>query len=80
MTQNLLTFQLSGEEVNLVLTGLGELPAKQTINLILRIQAQAQAQMAPPAEQPVAEGEAPKGSDNKVVKIKKEKKNGKSKK
>lgn len=36
-------------EVNLVLSGLGELPCKQVIDLVHRIQAQTQQQLKPAA-------------------------------
>ena len=38
-------FELSLEEVNLVLAGLSELPAKQSLSLILKLQEEASAQI-----------------------------------
>ena len=46
-------FELSIEEVNIVLQGLGEVPAKLSMNVIKTIQNQAAAQMQPTV------GEAP---------------------
>jgi len=45
-----LNFKLTIEEVNLVLQGLGELPAKLSMNLITSIQNQAAPQMQPNME------------------------------
>lgn len=42
-----LEFKLTIEEVNVVLQGLGELPAKNSMQLITSIQNQAAAQMQP---------------------------------
>ena len=44
---DILDFQLTVEEVNAVLQGLGELPAKNSMSLITSIQNQAAAQMQP---------------------------------
>jgi hypothetical protein len=44
---DILDFQLTVEEVNAVLQGLGELPAKNSMNLITSIQNQAATQMQP---------------------------------
>ena len=46
-----LNFKLTIEEVNLVLQGLGELPAKLSMNLIQSIQEQAASQMQPTMEE-----------------------------
>ncbi len=46
-------FELSIEEVNIVLQGLGEVPAKLSMNVIKLVQDQAAAQMQPTV------GEAP---------------------
>ena len=45
-----LNFKLTIEEVNLVLQGLGELPAKLSMNLITSIQNQEAPQMQPNME------------------------------
>ena len=50
----ILDFKLTIEEVNLLLQGLGELPAKLSMNLINSIQNQAAPQMQP---QPIEEEE-----------------------
>lgn len=50
----MITLQLEVEEVNGVLAGLGELPAKASMGLIQKIQQQAQPQIA---QQPVVEEE-----------------------
>jgi hypothetical protein len=44
---DILDFKLTIEEVNVVLQGLGELPAKLSMNLINSIQNQAAPQMQP---------------------------------
>ena len=49
---DILDFKLTVEEVNVVLQGLGELPAKLSMNLITSIQNQAAPQMQP---QPIEE-------------------------
>lgn len=49
-----LDFKLTIEEVNAVLQGLGELPAKLSMNLIASIQSQAAPQVQP---QPIEEEE-----------------------
>lgn len=41
--------ELSVDEVNLVLQALGEQPAKVTLDIILKIREQVQAQLQPPA-------------------------------
>ena len=51
MNEDTLDFKLTIEEVNLVLQGLGELPAKLSINLINSIQTQAASQMQPQPDQ-----------------------------
>ena len=51
---NKLDFKLTIEEVNVLLQGLGELPAKLSLNLINSIQNQAAPQMQP---QPIEEEE-----------------------
>lgn len=43
-------FNLSVEEANLVLMALGEMPAKMSMNLIAKLQQQAQAQQQPESE------------------------------
>ena len=43
-------FELEVEEVNIILQGLGELPAKLSMNLIQSVQQQAAAQMQPETE------------------------------
>ena len=48
-----MNFELNVEEVNIVLQGLGELPAKLSMNVIKLVQDQAAAQMQPTV------GEAP---------------------
>lgn len=48
-----MNFELNVEEVNIVLQGLGELPAKLSMNVIKLVQDQAAAQMQP------THGEAP---------------------
>jgi len=40
-----MNFNFTYDEVNLILAGLGELPAKQSINMILKVQTTAQQQM-----------------------------------
>ena len=40
-------FELEVEEVNIILQGLGELPAKHSMNIIARIQEDAAKQMQP---------------------------------
>lgn len=47
MNEDTLDFKLTIEEVNLVLQGLGELPAKLSINIINSVQTQAASQMQP---------------------------------
>lgn len=49
---------LSVNDVNLLIAGLGKLPLEVTVNLWLRIKAQGEAQMAQMAQQP----QQPKGT------------------
>ena len=51
MNEDTLDFKLTIEEVNLVLQGLGELPAKLSINIINSVQTQAASQMQPQSDQ-----------------------------
>ena len=53
MKEDTLDFKLTIEEVNLVLQGLGELPAKLSINIINSIQTQAASQMQTAIEEEV---------------------------
>jgi hypothetical protein len=46
-----LTFTLSEKEANLIISGLGELPAKVSMDLIMKLQSQARPQLQ---EQPDA--------------------------
>ncbi len=58
MANESINLDLSLEEINLILNGLGELPAKASMGVIQRIQQQAQPQVVPePVEAP--EGGAP---------------------
>ena len=50
MNEDTLDFKLTIEEVNLILQGLGELPARLSMNLINSIQNQAAPQMQPQAD------------------------------
>jgi len=50
MNEDTLDFKLTIEEVNLVLQGLGEIPARLSMNLINSIQNQAAPQMQPQAD------------------------------
>lgn len=50
------TLSLSVEEVNLVLAGLAELPAKVSMNLISKVGNQAQGQLQQPAVEEVDNG------------------------
>ena len=43
-------FEFSVDEINIILQGLGELPAKLSMNLIQKIQEQAAVQMQPGME------------------------------
>ena len=43
---------LTPDEANIVLAGLGELPAKISMALIVKLKQQGDAQMAPPAPEP----------------------------
>ena len=45
-----MNFELDLTEVNIILQGLGELPAKLSMNLIQKVQEQAAAQMQPGME------------------------------
>ena len=45
MSESAITLTLSLDEVNTILAGLGELPAKQSFNVIARVQSQAQGQV-----------------------------------
>jgi len=45
----MITLELTVEEVNIILTGLGELPAKASMALIAKIREQAQPQVIPEA-------------------------------
>jgi hypothetical protein len=55
MNEDTLDFKLTIEEINLVLQGLGELPARLSMNLINSIQNQAAPQMQPQADQAAPE-------------------------
>ena len=58
MANESINLDLSLEEINLILNGLGELPAKASMAVIQKIQQQAQPQVVPePVEAP--EGGAP---------------------
>lgn len=58
MANENINLDLSLEEINLILNGLGELPAKASMGVIQKIQQQAQPQVVPePVEAP--EGGAP---------------------
>tara|TARA_B100001059_G_scaffold145236_1_gene145201 strand:- start:81 stop:263 length:183 start_codon:yes stop_codon:yes gene_type:complete len=60
MANENINLDLSLEEINLVLNGLGELPAKASMGVIQKIQQQAQPQVVPePVEAP--EDGAPEG-------------------
>jgi hypothetical protein len=60
MANENINLDLSLEEINLVLNGLGELPAKASMGVIQKIQQQAQPQVVPePVETP--EDGAPEG-------------------
>ena len=57
-----ITLQLSLDDVNIVLGGLGEVPAKISLAVIERVRQQASAQLqqnAAPANVPVTNGEIP---------------------
>lgn len=51
-----IALNLSVEEVNLVLAGLSELPAKVSMNLISKVGNQAQSQLQVPASEEVQNG------------------------
>ena len=55
MANESINLDLSLDEINLVLNALGELPAKTSMGVISKIQAQAQPQVTP---EPVPEEEA----------------------
>ena len=60
MANENINLDLSLEEINLILNGLGELPAKASMGVIQKIQQQAQPQVVPePVEAP--EDGAPEG-------------------
>lgn len=42
---NMVKLELTTDEVNIILAGLGELPAKHSINLLIKVQQQAQEQL-----------------------------------
>jgi len=46
---------LTPDEANIILAGLGELPAKISMGLIAKLKQQGDAQMAPPATEPQQE-------------------------
>ena len=57
MANENINLDLSLEEINLILNGLGELPAKASMGVIQKIQQQAQPQVVPePVEEPEGEG------------------------
>lgn len=57
MANESINLDLSLEEINLILNGLGELPAKASMGVIQKIQQQAQPQVVPePVEAPEGEG------------------------
>jgi len=49
---------LTLDEFNVILLGLGELPAKQSINLIIKIQQQARVQIKAKEDNKVSENES----------------------
>jgi hypothetical protein len=56
MANENINLDLSLEEINLILSGLGELPAKASMGVIQKIQQQAQPQVVPePVEAPEGE-------------------------
>lgn len=56
MANENINLDLSLEEINLILNGLGELPAKASMGVIQKIQQQAQPQVVPePVETPEGE-------------------------
>jgi len=58
MANESIKLDLSLEEINMVLGGLGELPAKASMGVIQKIQQQAGPQVQPePVEAPAEEGE-----------------------
>jgi len=58
MANESIKLDLSLEEINMVLGGLGELPAKASMGVITKIQQQASPQVQPePVEAPAEEGE-----------------------
>lgn len=57
MANESINLDLSLEEINVILGGLGELPAKASMGVIQKIQQQAQPQVVPePVEAPEGEG------------------------
>ena len=57
MANESINLDLSLEEINVILSGLGELPAKASMGVIQKIQQQAQPQVVPePVEAPEGEG------------------------
>ena len=57
MANESINLDLSLDEINLILNGLGELPAKASMGVIQKIQQQAQQQVVPePIEAPEGEG------------------------
>ena len=57
MANESIKIDLSLDEINMVLGGLGELPAKASMGVIQKIQQQAQPQVVPePVEAPEGEG------------------------
>jgi hypothetical protein len=54
MSNDTISLELSIEEANLILEGLGELPFRRVFQLIGRIQSAARAQMEPAGDDPVS--------------------------
>lgn len=52
MNEKEITLTLNVAEVNGILQALGQMPYAQVVSLVLKIQQQAQAQVAPPEEAP----------------------------
>lgn len=52
MNEKEITLTLNVAEVNGILQALGQMPYAQVVSLVLNIQQQAQAQVAPPEEAP----------------------------
>lgn len=55
MSNETLTFNLSVNEVNIILQGLGEMPAKASMNIIEKIRGQAAQQLSGPVPDEVVE-------------------------